>query len=70
MLLFANAKINIGLNIVSKRTDGFHEIESIMYPVGLNDVIEAVPALDGKFEFSTFGKTIPGNLNENLCVKA
>ena len=70
MLLFANAKINIGLHVVSKRDDGYHQIESILYPVGLSDAVEAMPAKDDKFEFSTFGNTIPGCLKDNLCVKA
>ncbi|MEI8202330.1 MAG: 4-(cytidine 5'-diphospho)-2-C-methyl-D-erythritol kinase [Bacteroidota bacterium] len=70
MLLFANAKINIGLHIVSKRDDGYHQIESILYPVGLCDAVEALPARDGKFEFSTFGNAVPGCLHDNLCVKA
>ncbi len=70
MVLFANAKINIGLNILSKRNDGYHEINSIMYPIGLFDAVEAIPAEDGKFEFSTVGLTIPGNPQQNLCVKA
>jgi 4-diphosphocytidyl-2-C-methyl-D-erythritol kinase len=42
MLSFPNAKINIGLNIVEKRSDGFHNIESVFYPVGLSDVLEVV----------------------------
>ncbi len=40
MIVFANAKINIGLNIVNKRNDGFHNIETIIYPIPLYDVIE------------------------------
>jgi len=43
MICFPNAKINIGLNILEKRTDGFHNIESVFYPVGLCDVLEIIP---------------------------
>lgn len=42
MITFPRAKINIGLTIVSKRTDGFHEIETIFYPAGISDVLEFV----------------------------
>jgi 4-diphosphocytidyl-2-C-methyl-D-erythritol kinase len=73
MLCFPNAKINIGLNIVEKRDDGFHNIESIFFPVKLCDVLEAVvdessPA--GGVSFASTGISIPGNEDENLCVKA
>lgn len=73
MLCFPNAKINIGLNIVEKRDDGFHNIESIFFPVKLCDVLEAVvdessPA--GSVSFASTGISIPGNADENLCVKA
>ena len=44
MILFPNAKINIGLNIVSRREDGYHNIETVMYPIGWSDVLEIVPA--------------------------
>jgi len=42
MVVFPNAKINIGLNIVSKRKDGFHNIETVFYPVVYNDVLEVI----------------------------
>jgi 4-diphosphocytidyl-2-C-methyl-D-erythritol kinase len=71
MLVFPNAKINIGLNITEKRPDGFHHIESVFYPVGLSDALEAVrdDAKEG-ITFSHSGISIPGNNEENLCVKA
>ena len=69
MIVFPNAKINIGLNVVEKRTDGFHNIESIFYPVmELFDVLEIIKA--DKLQFSSSGITIPGNEADNLCVKA
>ncbi len=73
MLCFPNAKINIGLNIVEKRNDDFHNIESIFFPVKLCDVLEAVldeNAEAGSVSFSSTGISIPGNADENLCVKA
>ena len=44
MIVFPNAKINIGLNVVAKRSDGYHDLETVFYPVGICDVIELTPA--------------------------
>ena len=68
MLVFPNAKINIGLNIVEKRSDGFHNIESCFYPVGWSDALEIVPS--EKFGFQSDGIDIPGDSSNNLCIKA
>ncbi|WP_309980571.1 MULTISPECIES: 4-(cytidine 5'-diphospho)-2-C-methyl-D-erythritol kinase [Dyadobacter] len=68
MLVFPNAKINIGLNIVEKRPDGFHNIESCFYPVGWSDALEIT--LAEQFSFHSDGIAIPGNANDNLCAKA
>lgn len=73
MLCFPSAKINIGLNIVEKRSDGFHNIESVFFPIKLCDVLEAVAdetAVAGNVSFASTGISIPGNADENLCVKA
>ncbi|MBL4654287.1 MAG: 4-(cytidine 5'-diphospho)-2-C-methyl-D-erythritol kinase [Bacteroidia bacterium] len=73
MISFPNAKINIGLNIISKRSDGFHDIESIFYPIQLNDVLEILECseqLEQKVAFSSSGIDIPGEIQDNLCVKA
>ena len=68
MVAFANAKINIGLQITEKRPDGFHNIASCFYPVGWSDVVEIIPATE--FSFSSSGIDIPGDPAKNLCVKA
>ncbi|GGM73625.1 4-diphosphocytidyl-2-C-methyl-D-erythritol kinase [Dyadobacter beijingensis] len=68
MLLFPNAKINIGLNIVEKRPDGFHNIESCFYPVGWSDALEVT--LAETFSFHADGISIPGNASDNLCIRA
>lgn len=68
MLVFPNAKINIGLNIVEKRPDGFHNIESCFYPVDWSDALEIIPA--EKFGFQSDGIDIPGDPANNLCSKA
>ncbi|MDT8411416.1 MAG: hypothetical protein RQ875_03055, partial [Vicingaceae bacterium] len=72
MIVFPNAKINIGLNVVEKRPDGFHNIESVFYPIfQLKDILEIVLNTENdNVLFSSSGIEIPGNSNENLCVKA
>lgn len=68
MILFPNAKINIGLNILNKRSDGYHNLETVFYPIPLYDAIEAVEAPALHFESS--GIVIPGRDEDNLCLKA
>jgi 4-diphosphocytidyl-2-C-methyl-D-erythritol kinase len=68
MLAFANAKINIGLNITEKREDGYHNIETIFYPVKLYDVIEITDATTTHCVIK--GLTVPGAEQDNLCLKA
>lgn len=69
MVLFPNAKINVGLNVVAKREDGFHNIESIFYPVfELYDVLEIVK--NEELKFTSTGIEIPGSEKNNLCLKA
>jgi 4-diphosphocytidyl-2-C-methyl-D-erythritol kinase len=70
MISFANAKINIGLNIIEKRADGFHNIESVFYPVSWNDIVEIIPLTEKKISFSSSGIDIPGNDSDNLILKA
>ena len=66
MLFFPNAKINIGLNIISKRVDGYHNLESIFYPIAWRDILEIMPSKQLSFEST--GLSIPGQ--GNLCLKA
>lgn len=73
MIVFPNAKINIGLNITDKRPDGFHNIQSVFYPVGLCDALELIENTDKNAPAITMtfsGVDIPGNIQDNLCVKA
>lgn len=68
MVVFPNAKINIGLNITSKRPDGYHDIASCFYPIGWSDALEILPANELSFQAS--GLPIPGDNSSNLCLKA
>ena len=68
MISFPNAKINLGLNIVSKREDGYHNIESCFYPIPWHDSLEVIEA--ASFAFHSYGLDIPGDSDANLCVKA
>jgi 4-diphosphocytidyl-2-C-methyl-D-erythritol kinase len=68
MISFPNAKINLGLNVIEKRTDGFHNIESVFYPIKWCDVLEIIPS--ETFKFQSTGLPIPGNPNSNLIIKA
>ena len=70
MIVYPNAKINIGLKVVDKRPDGFHNIETLFCPVGLCDMLEVIEAADGQFSFSSSGLAIPGNPDDNLCIRA
>lgn len=74
MICFPNAKINIGLQITEKRPDGFHNINSIFYPIGLSDILEVVEEKSKNNEqdvsFQSTGIKIPGEANSNLCIKA
>jgi 4-diphosphocytidyl-2-C-methyl-D-erythritol kinase len=68
MIVFPHAKINLGLSIISKRPDGFHNLETVFYPVPLRDALEIVPSDDHSF-FQT-GLRISAKQDDNLVVKA
>lgn len=68
MLLFPNAKINLGLYVISRRKDGYHDIETCLYPIPLYDALEIV--LAKKTSFTSTGATIPGHEKDNLILKS
>ena len=71
MIEFPPAKINLGLQIVSKRPDGYHNLQTVFYQFPLNDVLEIIKdeSLEaGQCKLITSGLTIPDG--ENLCEKA
>ena len=73
MIEYPNAKINLGLFITARRSDGFHNIETVMLPVkGLKDILEIIPTSEAetKVEFSSSGISTNTNTEGNLCVQA
>ena len=80
MVLFPNCKINLGLRVTAKRPDGYHDLETIFYPVPLRDAAEITifrptphtsrPTPHDDFELTLTGIPIPGNITSNLCTKA
>jgi len=70
MICFPNAKINLGLNVVSKRPDRYHNIETIFYPIPLKDALEIVPATSCGDSFHQEGILIDGDPDNNLVIKA
>lgn len=69
MITYPNCKINLGLIIKSKRADGFHDIETVFYPVfELFDILEIIPS--DEFAFSSSGIHVDGKTEDNICVKA
>lgn len=66
MIAFPNCKINLGVNIIRKREDGFHDLETIFLPVPFTDVLEIISS--DKTELTVTG--LPVNATENICIKA
>lgn len=72
MIVFPNAKINIGLFVTGKRPDGFHNLETVFYPVGLSDMLEVLPAEGepGQCHFVNTGIQVECSAEKNLIVRA
>ena len=68
MLTFANAKINLGLFLTEKRVDGYHNLQTVFYPIKINDVVELVDAEETSMLIK--GVDIPGDAIDNICLKA
>ncbi len=68
MLKFPNCKINLGLYITNKRDDGYHDLETIFYPLNCADALEIIQS--EKLHFQTAGIEIPGGIEQNLILKA
>ena len=72
MITFPNAKINLGLNIIEKRPDGYHNLETIFYPINLQDALEVTRRENDDNEYSLHmsGTPLDGEPEDNLVVKA
>lgn len=70
MLTFPDAKINLGLDIISKRPDGYHDIETVMFPVPSHDILEIVEATDGRDSLHCSGRPVVCPMEKNLVYKA
>lgn len=70
MILFPNAKINLGLDILRKREDGYHDIETVMYPIPWCDILEIVPAQGTETTLTTSGREVNCPPEKNLVMKA
>lgn len=70
MIDFPVCKINLGLNITEKRPDGYHNIETVFYPVKWSDAIEIIEGGDKPFSLSISGLKVEGNSEENIIFKA
>jgi 4-diphosphocytidyl-2-C-methyl-D-erythritol kinase len=74
LVLFPNCKINLGLHVTGKRPDGYHDLQTIFYPIPLKDAAEITTYREKKeheaFELTITGTEIPGDIATNLCTRA
>ena len=71
MIVFPNSKINLGLHITRKRSDGFHDLETVFYPLSFTDVLEIIESpAPNDISFTASGIPVAGDPENNLCVKA
>lgn len=70
MIVFPNAKINLGLNITGKRADGYHDLDMVMIPVGWRDILEIVPSKSRSTSLTTSGRPVNCPPEKNLVYKA
>ncbi len=74
MVVFPNAKINLGLRVKSKRPDGYHELDTVFFPLPICDILEIIvqpkPEDNENITFTSSGLDIPGDASSNLCIKA
>lgn len=70
MIRFPNCKINLGLNVMARRSDGYHDLESVIVPVPWWDVLEIIRSPDSETRLLLSGLPVAGAVEENLCIKA
>ncbi|HEV8081708.1 MAG TPA: 4-(cytidine 5'-diphospho)-2-C-methyl-D-erythritol kinase [Chitinophagaceae bacterium] len=69
MIAFPNCKINLGLNILAKKEDGFHDLETVFFPINIYDVLELIPSQENTTQLTTSGISL-GEAENNICLKA
>lgn len=70
MIVYPNAKINIGLHITAKRSDGYHDIQTVFYPVELYDILEINPSEETSDQYTFTGNDTGCSTEKNLCFRA
>lgn len=70
MILFPNCKINLGLRVIRRRSDGYHDIETVMAPVGWHDILEIVPSKSTQTTLVVTGNPVHCEIEKNLVMKA
>lgn len=70
MIVFPNCKINLGLDILRRRSDGYHDIETVMVPAPLCDILEIVPGVHGEDTLEVSGNPVDCPPHKNLVMKA
>ncbi len=74
MVNFPNCKINLGLNIINKRPDGYHDLETVFYPIAIKDILEIITDQhqneSGNIIYTASGIKVDGELSNNLCCQA
>lgn len=70
MILFPNAKINIGLYITSRRSDGYHNLDTLFYPLMWRDILEIVPAKGSETTLTVTGNSVACPPEKNLVMRA
>lgn len=70
MILFPNAKINLGLRVIERRPDGYHNLQTVMVPTAWTDILEIVPARGVQTTLTTYGRVVDCPPERNLVMKA
>ncbi len=70
MIAFSNSKINLGLYVSGRRSDGYHDIETVMVPIGWGDILEVVDSPDGNTSLTSSGRPVDCPEEKNLTMRA
>jgi 4-diphosphocytidyl-2-C-methyl-D-erythritol kinase len=68
MIRFPNCKLNLGLQVTGKRSDQYHDLETVFYPLAVQDILEIISAKETTLH--TYGLPVPGDPQKNLCIQA